>query len=159
MYYRVATRVDAAPTWQWKSTVLSSLNTLFQLATLSAISHCLDDLAGEGAAGHIAFLEIVSDLCRSLPCQASRSHERCRVEMEENQMRTLNEPTDKPIKHHKVVHGRMKDSFTSIFATILSIIQGVALADLATIVAVKYPQFSVVQWLTMVIIFRFSDKL
>jgi hypothetical protein len=30
MYYRVAIRVNAAPTWQWKSTVLSSLNTLFQ---------------------------------------------------------------------------------------------------------------------------------
>jgi hypothetical protein len=24
MYYRVAIQVDAAPTWQWKSTVLSS---------------------------------------------------------------------------------------------------------------------------------------
>jgi hypothetical protein len=30
MYYRVAIQVDAAPTWQWKSTVLSSLNTLLQ---------------------------------------------------------------------------------------------------------------------------------
>jgi len=30
MYYRVAIQVDAVPTWQWKSTVLSSLETLFQ---------------------------------------------------------------------------------------------------------------------------------
>ena len=29
MYYRVAIQVDATPTWQWKSTALSSLNTLF----------------------------------------------------------------------------------------------------------------------------------
>jgi hypothetical protein len=34
MYYRVATRVNAAPTWQWKSTVLSSLDTLFQFLRL-----------------------------------------------------------------------------------------------------------------------------
>lgn len=34
MYYRVATQVDAAPTWQWKSTVLSSLETLFQFLRL-----------------------------------------------------------------------------------------------------------------------------
>ena len=34
MYYRVATREDVAPTWQWKSTVLSSLNTLFQFLRL-----------------------------------------------------------------------------------------------------------------------------
>src|SRR5262245_16596653 len=34
MYYRVATRVDAASGWQWKSTVLSSLDTLFQFLRL-----------------------------------------------------------------------------------------------------------------------------
>ena len=68
-------------------------------------------------------------------------------------MRALYEPTDKPIKHHKVVHGRMKDSFTSMYQTILSIIQGVALADLAAFVAAKYPQFSVVQWLMVLTTF------
>ncbi len=30
MYYRVAIQVDPLPTWQWKSTLLSSLNTLLQ---------------------------------------------------------------------------------------------------------------------------------
>jgi len=30
MYYRVAIQVDASPTWQWKSTALSSLNIVFQ---------------------------------------------------------------------------------------------------------------------------------
>ena len=40
MYYRVATQVDAAPTWQWKSTVLSSLDTLFQFLRLfGALRH------------------------------------------------------------------------------------------------------------------------
>src|SRR5258708_33809356 len=34
MYYRVAIQVDAGPTWQWKSTVLSSLETLFQFLRL-----------------------------------------------------------------------------------------------------------------------------
>jgi hypothetical protein len=34
MYYRVATQVDASATWQWKSTVLSSLETLVQFLRL-----------------------------------------------------------------------------------------------------------------------------
>jgi hypothetical protein len=34
MYYRVAIQVDAAPPWQWKSTALSSLGTLFQFLRL-----------------------------------------------------------------------------------------------------------------------------
>jgi hypothetical protein len=40
MYFRVATQVDAAPTWQWKSSVLSELATLFQfLRLLGALPH------------------------------------------------------------------------------------------------------------------------
>lgn len=34
MYYRVAIQVDPLPTWRWRSTVLSSLNTLFQFLRL-----------------------------------------------------------------------------------------------------------------------------
>jgi len=34
MYYRVAIQVDPLPTWQWRSTVLSSLQTLFQFLRL-----------------------------------------------------------------------------------------------------------------------------
>jgi hypothetical protein len=30
MYYRIAIQVDSSPTWQWKSTALSSLNILLQ---------------------------------------------------------------------------------------------------------------------------------
>jgi hypothetical protein len=36
MYYRVAIQVDAAPTWQWKSTVLSELSTVFRFLRLYA---------------------------------------------------------------------------------------------------------------------------
>jgi hypothetical protein len=34
MYYRVAIQVDAGPTWQWKSTVISSLESLFRFLRL-----------------------------------------------------------------------------------------------------------------------------
>jgi hypothetical protein len=34
VYYRVAIQVDQVPRWQWKSTALSSLDTLFQLLRL-----------------------------------------------------------------------------------------------------------------------------
>lgn len=40
MYYRVAVQVNDEPTWKWKSTVLSSLNTLFQFFRLySTLPH------------------------------------------------------------------------------------------------------------------------
>src|SRR5260370_41035854 len=40
MYYRVAIQVDAAPAWQWKSTVLSELSTLFHFLRLfGALRH------------------------------------------------------------------------------------------------------------------------
>jgi len=34
MYYRVAIQMEPLPTWQWRSTVLSSLQTLFQFLRL-----------------------------------------------------------------------------------------------------------------------------
>ena len=34
MYYRVAIQVEPSPLWQWKSTMLSSLDTLFQFLRL-----------------------------------------------------------------------------------------------------------------------------
>ena len=40
MYYRVAIQADPSPLWQWKSTVLSSLDTVFQFLRLfRAIPH------------------------------------------------------------------------------------------------------------------------
>jgi len=37
----------------------------------------------------------------------------------------------------------MKDSFTTLYQTLLSIVQGVALADLAVFVETKYEQFTI----------------
>ena len=68
-------------------------------------------------------------------------------------MRTLIEPTETAVKHHNVVHGRMKDSFTSMYQTILSIVQGVALADLAAFVEGNYPRFTIVHWLMVLTTF------
>ena len=64
-------------------------------------------------------------------------------------MRSLYEPA----ANHRVVHGRMKDSFTSMYQTLLSIIQGVALADLATSVAVRYQQLTLLHWLMILTTF------
>ena len=55
--------------------------------------------------------------------------------------------------NHRVVHGRMKDSFTSMYQTLLSIIQGVALADLATSVAARYQQLTLLHWLMILTTF------
>ena len=68
-------------------------------------------------------------------------------------MQALIDKRDKDVEHHQVVHRRMKDSFLSMYQTILSIIQGVALADLATVVAGKYAQFTIVQWLMVLTTF------
>jgi hypothetical protein len=64
-------------------------------------------------------------------------------------MRSLYEP----VANHRVVHGRMKASFTSMYQTLLSIIQGVALADLATSVAVRYQHLTLLHWLMILITF------
>ena len=68
-------------------------------------------------------------------------------------MQELIEHKENPVQQHKVVHRRMKDSFLSMYQTVLSIIQGVALADLATVVAGKYSQFTIVQWLMILTTF------
>jgi len=58
-----------------------------------------------------------------------------------------------PEPHHRVVHRRLKDSFAPSYLTILSVIQAVALADLATIVAARYQQFTIVHWLLVLLTF------
>jgi hypothetical protein len=52
--------------------------------------------------------------------------------------------------HHQVLHHKMKDSFSSIYLTVLSVIQGVALADLASVVWSANKQFTFLQWLLVV---------
>ncbi len=58
-----------------------------------------------------------------------------------------------PEPHHRVLHHRLNDAFTLTYLTILSIIQAVALTDLATVVAAEYRQFTVVQWLLALLTF------
>jgi hypothetical protein len=47
----------------------------------------------------------------------------------------------------------MKDSFTTLYQTLLSIVQGLALADLAVFVETKYEQFTIVHWLMVLTTF------
>jgi hypothetical protein len=58
-----------------------------------------------------------------------------------------------PEPQHQVLHHKMKDSFTASCLTVLSVIQGVALADLALVVVAGYQQFTLVQWLLVVMTF------
>ena len=52
-----------------------------------------------------------------------------------------------------MLHHRLNDAFTPTYLTILSIIQAVALTDLATVVAAEYRQFTVVHWLLALLTF------
>jgi len=58
-----------------------------------------------------------------------------------------------PEPHHRVLNHRLNDAFTPTYLTILSIIQAVALTDLATVVAAEYRQFTVVNWLLALLTF------
>lgn len=55
--------------------------------------------------------------------------------------------------HYLVLQRRMRESFTLIYMTVLSIIQGVALADLASIVSGGHGQFTIVHWLLVLLTF------
>lgn len=58
-----------------------------------------------------------------------------------------------PEPHHQVLHHRLKDSFAPTYLTVLSVIQGVALADLSSVVVAGYQQFTIVQWPLVVFTF------
>lgn len=55
-------------------------------------------------------------------------------------------------EHLALLH-QLKGSFTSIYLTVLSIVQGVSLAALASVVASSYRQFTAVQWALVVLTF------
>ncbi len=59
----------------------------------------------------------------------------------------------KPVPHHRALHHTMEDTFTSNCLTVLSVIQGVALADLASVVVGGYKQYTVTHWLLVAITF------
>ena len=58
-----------------------------------------------------------------------------------------------PQPHYLVIHHKLKDSFSLVYLTLLSVIQGVALADLALVVGAGYQQFTVVRWLLVLVNF------
>ncbi len=59
-----------------------------------------------------------------------------------------------PQGHHQLVKKRLRDSFSLVYLTLLSVIQGVALADLALIVGGGYQQFTAVRWLLVLVNFE-----
>ena len=58
-----------------------------------------------------------------------------------------------PQPHHVLVQRKLKASFGGIYMTALSVIQGVALADLALVVESNYQQFTLTQWLLVLVAF------
>lgn len=58
-----------------------------------------------------------------------------------------------PEPHHRMLHHRMYDSLGPTYLTILSIIQGVTLTDLASVVATECRHFTMVQWLLALLTF------
>ncbi len=59
-----------------------------------------------------------------------------------------------PQPHYRVIHHKLKDSLSPIYITLLSVIQGVALADLALVVAANYQQYTLMHWL--LVLFNFG---
>jgi hypothetical protein len=55
--------------------------------------------------------------------------------------------TPAPEPDHLLLHNKLKESFGPIYLTVLSVIQGVALADLASVVQASYQEFTFVHWL------------
>lgn len=58
-----------------------------------------------------------------------------------------------PQEHYLVVQQKLKGQCSSVYLTILSVIQGVALADLALIVANNAQQFTFTQWMQVLLTF------
>src|SRR5436305_12795114 len=56
-----------------------------------------------------------------------------------------------PQPHYLMIHHKLKDSLSPVYLTLLSVIQGVALTDLALVVGAGYPQFTVVRWLLVLV--------
>jgi hypothetical protein len=58
-----------------------------------------------------------------------------------------------PQPHYRVIHHKLKDWLSPVYLTLLSVIQGVALADLALVVEANYQQFTGVRWLLVLVSF------
>lgn len=64
----------------------------------------------------------------------------------------MNMPAERPDEYGPLL-SQLKGSFTSIYLTILSIVQAVALGELARVVADSYSQFTPVQWALVLLTF------
>src|SRR5215831_3449962 len=53
-----------------------------------------------------------------------------------------------------MIHHKLKDSLNPVYLTLLSVIQGMALADLALVVSTTYQQFTPFHWL--LVLFNFA---
>src|SRR5947209_4013561 len=58
-----------------------------------------------------------------------------------------------PEPHYLLVHQKLKESFVLVYLTALCVIQGVALADLAFVVGTNFQQFTLTQWLLVLLAF------
>jgi hypothetical protein len=58
-----------------------------------------------------------------------------------------------PQAHHRQLHGRLKESFGPTYLTAVSVIQGVALADLGASVLLGYRAFTLIHWLLVALTF------
>jgi hypothetical protein len=58
-----------------------------------------------------------------------------------------------PEAHHRQLHRRLKDSFGPTYLTAVSVIQGVALADLGAAVLIGYRHFALMHWLLVALTF------
>jgi hypothetical protein len=63
------------------------------------------------------------------------------------------QPIGEPEPHHRLLHHKLKGSSAPTYLTALSVIQGVALADLGSIAVAHSQQFTVEQWLLGVLSF------
>lgn len=85
----------------------------------------------------------------SFACQLTVLQSEAAVQKEEKQMHSAAEPE----LRYKVLQHRLKESFAPTYLTSLSVIQGVALADLASVVADGSKQFTILHWLLVVVVF------
>jgi hypothetical protein len=64
----------------------------------------------------------------------------------------MNAPAERSDEHGPLLN-HLKGSFTAIYLTILSIVQAVALGELARVVADEYPRFTPAQWALVLLTF------
>ena len=111
--------------------------------------HEIKDFLKRGTAKRLQLEQLPSPNRASLACQLFAWQLETAMQEKGKHMQSVLEPEP----HHQVLHHRLKDSFAPTYLTALSVIQGVALADLGSVVVAGYQQFTIVQWLLVVFTF------